>query len=69
MPMKGYMPPSQTDDWATPGELFNNLNEIHGFTFDAAASQHKVTFIRGRLKFGGHEVSAPFPSIIVEMSK
>jgi len=143
--MNGYMPPSQTDDWATPDDLFKRLNDVHQFTFDAAASQsnrkcekwcgldhpdesmrdglssswfgeivwvnppygrqikdwvkkahqesisakivmllpartdtawfhdyaiqHKVTFIRGRLKFGGHTVSAPFPSIIVEMSK
>ena len=143
--MNGYMPPSQTDDWATPGDLFESLNEIHGFTFDTAASesnrkcakwcgldhpdesmrdglavswfgeivwcnppygrqikdwvkkahqesigakivmllpartdtmwfhdyaiQHKVTFIRGRLKFGAGHASAPFPSIIVEMSK
>ena len=143
--MNGYMPPSQTDDWATPDDLFQRLNEVHQFTFDAAASQsnrkcekwcgldhpdlsmrdglvsswagetvwvnppygrqikdwvkkaheeslkanvvmllpartdtawfhdyairHKVTFLRGRLKFGGHSVSAPFPSIIVEMTK
>ena len=143
--MNGYMPPSQTDDWATPGDFFESLNEIHGFTFDTAASesnrkcakwcgldhpdesmrdgltaswfgeivwcnppygrqikdwvkkahqesigakivmllpartdtmwfhdyaiQHKVTFIRGRLKFGAGHASAPFPSIIVEMSK
>lgn len=31
---------------------------------DYAAKGH-VTFIRGRLKFGGHENSAPFPSALV----
>ena len=30
---------------------------------------HKVTFLRGRLKFGGHKDSAPFPSILVEMNQ
>lgn len=145
MQMTGYMPPSKSDDWATPKNLFDELDAIHKFTFDAAASSsnrlcekwagldhdnpmysdglnvtwaeetvwcnppygrqikywvkkahlesatskivmllpartdtmwfhdyaslHKVTFIRGRLKFGGHSVSAPFPSIIVEMGK
>lgn len=28
---------------------------------------HDVTFIRGRLKFGGSKNNAPFPSMIVEM--
>jgi site-specific DNA-methyltransferase (adenine-specific) len=37
--------------------------------FHDYAIQHKVTFIRGRLKFGAGHASAPFPSIIVEMSK
>jgi site-specific DNA-methyltransferase (adenine-specific) len=145
MQMIGYMPPSQTDDWATPSNLFAELDEIYHFTFDAAASSknhlckkwagldhenaaysdgltvswaneivwcnppygrqikdwmkkahnestnakivmllpartdtmwfheyaiiHKVTFLRGRLKFGGQKVSAPFPSILVEMGK
>ena len=143
--MIGYMPPSQKDDWATPSNLFAELDAIHHFTFDAAASSknylcekwagldhynpaysdgltvswaneivwcnppygrqikewmkkahkestnakivmllpartdtmwfheyaiiHKVTFLRGRLKFGGQKVGAPFPSIIVEMGK
>ena len=35
--------------------------------FHDYAIQHKVTFIRGRLKFGGQNGSAPFPSILVEM--
>ena len=29
------------------------------------AMQGEITFIRGRLKFGGHKNSAPFPSAIV----
>ena len=141
--MTAYMPISKTDDWATPQALFDQLNAIHHFTLDVAASatnyktpnwcgldhenpgfrdglaitwegnrvwcnppygrqikdwvkkahqesrhaeivmllpartdtawfhdyaiQHKVTFIRGRLKFGGQPGSAPFPSILVEM--
>tara|TARA_R110002126_G_C10183612_1_gene475248 strand:+ start:67 stop:501 length:435 start_codon:yes stop_codon:yes gene_type:complete len=136
---RAYMPPSATDDWATPRDLFNVLNEEHRFDLDVAASstnalckewfgldhldearrdglkadwyghvwcnppygrvikdwvlkasQHHdlvvmllpartdtrwfhelvlpnadVKFIKGRLKFGGHTVSAPFPSMLV----
>jgi site-specific DNA-methyltransferase (adenine-specific) len=136
---RGYMPPSATDDWATPRELFNELNREHRFDTDAAASStnylcdrwfgldhpdesrrdgltgiwtghvwcnppygrgikdwvlkaslhhdlvvmllpartdtrwfHEIVlpnadvkFIKGRLKFGGHVASAPFPSMIV----
>jgi site-specific DNA-methyltransferase (adenine-specific) len=136
---RAYMPPSATDDWATPRDLFNVLNENHRFDLDVAASstnalctewfgldhpdearrdglkadwyghvwcnppygrvikdwvlkasQHHdlvvmllpartdtrwfhelvlpnadVKFIKGRLKFGGHTTSAPFPSMIV----
>jgi phage N-6-adenine-methyltransferase len=29
------------------------------------AMQGKITFIRGRLKFGGHKNAAPFPSALV----
>lgn len=29
------------------------------------AMKGKITFIRGRLKFGGHKNSAPFPSAVV----
>ncbi len=140
--MTAYMPVSQTDDWATPQALFDQLDEIHNFTLDVAASssnhktakwfgldhdnpalrdgltmswagenvwcnppygrvikewvkkahqesqhasivmllpartdtqwfhdyaiRHKVTFIKGRLKFGNGQVAAPFPSILVE---
>ena len=140
--MTAYMPLSQTDDWATPQNLFDELDAIHNFTLDVAASstnyktakwfgldhddperhdglamswanesvwcnppygrvikqwvkkaheeskhasivmllpartdtawfhdyaiRHKVTFIRGRLKFGNGRVAAPFPSILVE---
>lgn len=136
---RAYMPPSATDDWATPRDLFNVLNKEHQFDLDVAASstnalcyewfgldhpdesrrdglkadwyghvwcnppygrvikdwvlkasQHHdlvvmllpartdtrwfhelvlpnadVKFIKGRLKFGGHTVSAPFPSMLV----
>lgn len=141
--MSAYMPASQTDDWATPQNLFDELDAIHNFTLDVAASstnhktakwfgldhndpelrdglamswagesvwcnppygrvikqwvkkahdeskhakivmllpartdtawfhdyavRHKVTFIRGRLKFGNGLVGAPFPSILVEL--
>lgn len=33
------------------------------------AMKGKITFLRGRLKFGGHKNSAPFPSAIVIFSK
>jgi len=33
------------------------------------AIKGKVTFLRGRLKFGGHKNSAPFPSAIVVYDK
>ena len=141
--MNAYMPLSKTDNWSTPQNLFDELNAMHNFTLDVAASstnhktpiwcgldhenpgmsdglgitwegnrvwcnppygrvikdwvkkahqesrhaeivmllpartdtawfhdyaiQHKVTFIRGGLKFGGQVGSAPFPSILVEM--
>ena len=140
--MNAYMPLSQTDDWATPQNLFDELDAIHHFTLDVAASstnhktahwfgldhedpllrdglamswennrvwcnppygrqikdwvkkahhesvnseivmllpartdtawfhdyaiRHKVTFMRGRVKFGDGKASAPFPSILVE---
>jgi len=126
---------SASDDWATPQDLFDELNAIHKFTLDVCASPEnakcnayftkaanaleqewygvcwmnppygreiglwmkkayetsfnnskvvclvpartdtawwhdyamkgKVTFLRGRLKFGNHKNSAPFPSAIV----
>jgi len=140
--MIAYIPASKTDDWATPQDLFDQLDSIHHFTLDVAASstnhktphwfgldhqdpllrdglalswennrvwcnppygrqikdwvkkahhesanaqivmllpartdtawfhdyaiRHKVTFIRGRLKFGNGSSPAPFPSILVE---
>jgi len=36
--MTAYMPPSQTDNWATPIELFNKWNDKYSFGLDAAAS-------------------------------
>ncbi len=35
---KGYMPPAQTDDWATPPDLFQQATGFHDFQLDAAAS-------------------------------
>jgi site-specific DNA-methyltransferase (adenine-specific) len=34
--------------------------------FHDYAIRYKVTFIKGRLKFGNGQVAAPFPSILVE---
>ena len=34
----GYMPPSQTDNWTTPPDLFDQANGFHDFQLDAAAS-------------------------------
>jgi phage N-6-adenine-methyltransferase len=34
----GYMPVSQTDDWATPADLWHQANGFHDFQLDAAAS-------------------------------
>jgi len=36
--MTGYMPPSKTDDWATPQDFFDQLNAHYNFTLDVAAS-------------------------------
>ena len=33
-----YMPQSVTDDWATPRNLFDDINAVHNFDLDAAAS-------------------------------
>ena len=35
---RAYMPPSATDNWATPIELFNELDDMHQFDQDVAAS-------------------------------
>jgi hypothetical protein len=40
---------------------------IHEFCFDPFVCK-SITFIRGRLKFGGSKNSAPFPSMIIEFS-
>jgi phage N-6-adenine-methyltransferase len=126
---------SKSDDWATPQELFDELNAVHNFTLDVCASpsnskcknyftkatnaleqewygvcwmnppygreiglwmkkayetsfnnskvvclvpartdtawwhdyamKGEITFLRGRLKFGDHKNSAPFPSAII----
>lgn len=36
---KGYMPPSQRDDWGTPPELFAELHREFDFTVDGAANE------------------------------
>ena len=33
-----YMPVSQTDDWATPADVWHQANGFHDFQLDAAAS-------------------------------
>jgi len=40
---------------------------FHEFCFDPFVCK-SITFIRGRLNFGGSKNSAPFPSIIIEFS-
>lgn len=35
---RGYMLPSQRDDWGTPQKLFDELNQEFSFDLDAAAS-------------------------------
>jgi len=42
--MSGYMPQSQTDDWATPQAFFDKYNAYHSFDLDVAASStnHKT---------------------------
>ena len=35
---RAYMPPSATDDWATPQAFYDKLNEVHDFDLDVAAS-------------------------------
>lgn len=139
---RAYMPPSLTDDWATPIDLFDKLNAKHKFELDVAASstnhlcdewfgldhvnesrrdgliadwygrvwcnppygrgikdwvekasnhndlvvmllpartdtrwfhdfvlgEADITFIKGRLKFGGSKFGAPFPSMIVRIN-
>ena len=37
--VNAYMPQSKTDDWATPLELWKELDREHRFDVDAAASQ------------------------------
>ncbi len=46
---------SKTDEWETPLDVFRPLYAMKG----------TITFLRGRLKFGGHKNAAPFPSAIV----
>ena len=36
--MSGYMNKAKRDDWGTPRNFFNELNEIWGFNLDVAAS-------------------------------
>jgi phage N-6-adenine-methyltransferase len=35
---RAYMPPSVTDDWATPRDLFDKLNTVYQFDQDVAAN-------------------------------
>jgi site-specific DNA-methyltransferase (adenine-specific) len=36
--MTAYMPQSLTDEWATPQDLFDELNREFGFTLDVCAT-------------------------------
>jgi site-specific DNA-methyltransferase (adenine-specific) len=38
MSERGYMLPSQRDDWGTPKKLFEDLNREFGFDLDAASN-------------------------------
>jgi phage N-6-adenine-methyltransferase len=72
-------PYSKTYDWVKKAyhEAFSGTTSIllvparmdskwiHEFCFDPFVCK-SITFIRGRLKFGGSKNSAPFPSMIVE---
>ncbi len=40
--MTAYMPQSQTDDWATPQDLFDELNAVYRFQLDVAASDQNA---------------------------
>ena len=35
---RAYMPPSLTDDWATPKAFYDKLDAVHKFDLDVAAS-------------------------------
>lgn len=37
-----YIPPSATDNWATPQDLFDRLNHEFGFTVDVAADSQNA---------------------------
>ena len=62
---------SKTDLWETPQNLFDKYNAIYHFETDTkwfhdwCLPYGKIEFLRGRLKFGGCDNSAPFPSMIV----
>ena len=72
-------PYSKTYDWVKKAyhEAFSGTTTVllvparmdskwmHEFCFDPFVCK-SITFIRGRLKFGGSKNSAPFPSMIVE---
>ena len=77
----GALLSSKDQTWTTPPALFDQLNEEFHFTRDIASSPdtaiwqdvilrsaRDVRFIRGRLRFGGGEMPAPFPSAIVVFS-
>lgn len=38
MTTKAYMPPPKTVEWGTPDNLFRQLDSIHNFTLDPAAT-------------------------------
>ena len=44
--MTGYMNQSQRDDWKTPPQVFNPMNDRFNFTIDAAASSSNTLLPR-----------------------
>lgn len=59
---------ASTPDWQHAGATVVCLLPARTDTrwwHDYVVKYGKVTFLRGRLKFGGHKNSAPFPSAIV----
>ena len=72
---------SAKDDWETPQDLFDKWDEeaqkpntsvvcllparTDTAWFHDYCVKGNITFLRGRLKFGGCRNSAPFPSMIV----
>lgn len=53
---KSTKPPKSKDDWQTPFSLFNHLNEIYHFNFDAAATEENTKCV----EFSGDSLNEPW---------